>query len=234
MNAFSPPPCPPSLRCGPKSRAAFTLIELLAVIAIIGVLATLTMVATSRVRASAQNTRCTSNLRHIGIALQLYLNEHANLYPGPLYTVQGHVFSGDADGTTGTITLARRLSPYMSALVKTGTQTRNLGFLCPSWESAMDGVANANYPYMVNLDPKRPDGTKWNNTRQPFGDANNASKLPSRASEFFNQPLAQTWMLTELDRGNSSRADPMPDKPVHGTHRNQLFYDYHVAPAAVQ
>ncbi len=65
----------------PKGPRAFTLIELLVVIAIIAVLAALLLPALSRTKESGKGAACISNLRQIGIALQVYVQENNNRLP---------------------------------------------------------------------------------------------------------------------------------------------------------
>src|SRR5829696_7779650 len=59
---------------------AFTLIELLAVIAI---LVAILLPALQRARESAYTARCLSNLQQIGIGIQLYANESRGWFPSP-------------------------------------------------------------------------------------------------------------------------------------------------------
>ena len=56
--------------------AGFTLVELLVVIALLGVLAGLLLPALGGANRSAQAARCTSNLRQLGLAMQLYWDEY--------------------------------------------------------------------------------------------------------------------------------------------------------------
>ena len=60
---------------------AFTLIELLTVIAIIGVLAGILIPVVSMVRNKARASASVSNLRQIHLALTLFADEHRELYP---------------------------------------------------------------------------------------------------------------------------------------------------------
>jgi prepilin-type N-terminal cleavage/methylation domain-containing protein/prepilin-type processing-associated H-X9-DG protein len=82
----------------PRSRSAFTLIELLTVIAIIGILASILIPTVGKVRDSAKDARCKSNLRQVGLATQLYINEM-----GAFPTI------------TGDIPWPNRLLPYFSS-----------------------------------------------------------------------------------------------------------------------
>ena len=61
--------------------AAFTLIEVLIVLAIIGILAAILLPVFNTARNSAQATTCRSNLRQIGLALELYVNDNNRFYP---------------------------------------------------------------------------------------------------------------------------------------------------------
>ena len=68
----------PSSRRRPP--AAFTLIELLTVIAIIGILAAIIIPVTGKVRASARNSQCVGRMRDWGRAIHLFANENKGAY----------------------------------------------------------------------------------------------------------------------------------------------------------
>jgi prepilin-type N-terminal cleavage/methylation domain-containing protein len=59
----------------------FTLIELLVVIAIIAVLAAMLLPALARAKQRSQRTACVSNLKQIGVAFLLYLNDYRDRFP---------------------------------------------------------------------------------------------------------------------------------------------------------
>src|ERR1039458_3850383 len=70
-----------------RKATGFTLIELLVVIAIIAILAALLLPALARAKAKSQKTVCLNNLRQIGIAGVLYINDFSQ-YPGNLSAIQ--------------------------------------------------------------------------------------------------------------------------------------------------
>jgi prepilin-type N-terminal cleavage/methylation domain-containing protein len=60
---------------------AFTLIELLVVIAIIAILAALLLPALARSKEASYMAKCTSNLKQMGVAIQLYCTDYNDAMP---------------------------------------------------------------------------------------------------------------------------------------------------------
>lgn len=69
----------------PRSRSAFTLVELLVVIGIIAILTSILLPSLSRVRDRANTIKCASNLRGIGQALAGYVAENGGVLPASNY-----------------------------------------------------------------------------------------------------------------------------------------------------
>jgi prepilin-type N-terminal cleavage/methylation domain-containing protein/prepilin-type processing-associated H-X9-DG protein len=64
-----------------RRRAGFTLIELLVVIAIIAILAAILFPVFARAREKARQTSCTSNLKQLGLALDMYCQDYDECTP---------------------------------------------------------------------------------------------------------------------------------------------------------
>ena len=112
-----------------KRVAAFTLIELLVVVSIIAILVSLLLPAVSLVMEAARKTKCTSNLRQIGIAISGYVNDFEGLLPyvnGITVNHRGH------EGAALDILLADYLGSEVPAGHPENACTGNKVFLCPS------------------------------------------------------------------------------------------------------
>ena len=94
-----------------NKRRAFTLVELLMVIAIMGLLISLAVPAVQLARESSRRSHCASNLRQIGLALQTYHDAHRILPPALLWSPAGEPL-GDGKVPVGFIDrLALGLGP---------------------------------------------------------------------------------------------------------------------------
>jgi prepilin-type N-terminal cleavage/methylation domain-containing protein len=70
-------------------RNGFTLIELLVVIAIIAILAAILFPVFAQARAKARQTQCLNNMRQIGMAVQMYLNDNDEGYLFTMAIING-------------------------------------------------------------------------------------------------------------------------------------------------
>jgi len=65
----------------PPLRRAFSLVELLVVLAVVGVLAAIVLPILASARAGVRRAVCVSNLRQLGLAFQLYTQDTNGFYP---------------------------------------------------------------------------------------------------------------------------------------------------------
>ena len=130
----------PGTRQRPARHSAFTLVELLVVIAVVGILAGIILPALGRAKSRGQSIYCLNNLRQLGVAMHLYADDHDDALPynmgteGTRKTIATGQFLNwannvmtwelDPDNTNTTWLAAGGLGPYLS-----GNTTV---FRCPS------------------------------------------------------------------------------------------------------
>ncbi|HEY2895214.1 MAG TPA: type II secretion system protein [Pirellulales bacterium] len=78
-------------------RKAFSLVELLVVMAIIGMLVGLLVPAVQASRESARTTNCASNLRQVGLAMTRYCDTYHGRWPETTHTVEADPVTGRYD-----------------------------------------------------------------------------------------------------------------------------------------
>ncbi len=219
-----------TFNCQGSASTGFTLIELLVVIAIIAVLAALLLPALAQAKATAQRSKCVSNLKQIGLAIQMYASDHEDTLPGPLWLGQPFDYTS-ADTNSLTLLLAEPLSLPAPGVNRSRAEV----FLCPGYlaQAPSVPVGNEQVAFIANQDIDPGPGL----TVPPFGypeKGGAAEKAPLKLSGVSRyQSPSSAMALTDADVKNSPAANnpwkaALPLRPVHANSRNELMLDWHV------
>lgn len=125
-----------------RSKPSFTLIELLVVIAIIAILAAVIFPVFARAREQARKTTCTSNLRQLGQATMLYVQDYDEIFPVCNFsdTTTGFPPNTHVGSDNKPIFLTALLAPYVK---------NQQVFLCPTMRGQTGRLQN--YPTDYNF-----------------------------------------------------------------------------------
>ena len=213
--------------------SAFTLIELLVVISIVGLLAAMLMPALRKARESARTAKCAGNLRQLGLAMQMYLDEQGRYFsyydtvPGGRvwYFGQEQPFNpGGMPGTRNLDLTKAKLYPYFQTLH--GIEIcPSYDYRSPKWRQKFKTVS---YGYGYNYQGLQ--GKSLGDIARPsqivcFADAAqiNTFQAPASASNpmmeefYYVSPTERTTHFRHLGRANvlfcDGHVDSLPLAP---------------------
>jgi prepilin-type N-terminal cleavage/methylation domain-containing protein len=128
----------------PASGHAFTLIELLVVITVITLLAAMLLPAMTSAREKGRRTVCLSNLRQIGIAIQLYAQDNDGRIPhgpkAPPFTNPSN-FYPSTGAPTSLISLQSGVPVGLGLLLQYHLTAQPKVLFCPSTDQPLDTEA---------------------------------------------------------------------------------------------
>ena len=210
-------------------RRAFTLVELLVVVAIVAVLAALLLPAIVRAKHSAHAAKCISNLRQLGLAAQMYFDDHDGApFPYRLYATNGGViywFGWLQNGAEGTRDFDARQGPLYEYVNGLGIEIcPTLNYSGANFKLKAKGAA---YGYGYNLHLTNA-AVRITALRDPsgialFADAAQVNDFQPPASP--SHPMLEEFYYVD-SAGNSASYPNAHFR--HGHRANVAFADGHV------
>src|SRR5688572_30185102 len=192
-------------------RAAFTLIELLLVIAMIAILAALLLPAVSRSKAKAHNAACVNNLRQLGLATRLYAEDNDERLPSAEILATQPI-----DPQNPLPRICDVLAKYVGRSSGANTNSATV-FKCSADKKSRFAAEGSSYEWNAELNGRRMDETRSDSAflllkpGDPSGGITNF---------FLTLPPETTPLLLDYDEFHLR-----PRKPG----KNVVFMDGHVA-----
>lgn len=223
--------------------AGFTLVEVMVTAGILLILAATAYPAITGLSRLREDTMCSSNLRQIGMGILTYANDNDGRLPGPLLTAQYPYYTSSNQLSF----VLRDYLPVDMTLNKSGEKAvKKDVFVCPGFRRVVKKLGSLPV-YQLNITVTMDGAPEY---RQPFGYPNSEYRetfgrrddvppmrlvdLPRITDKDGRPAQMTTWMLKDYDK-QPPRQDAVlssfanaPAKMVHRTHRNTLFFDFHV------
>lgn len=213
----------------PVRRDGFSRIELLVVIAILGGLAAMSLAALAQSKQKRSQAECLANLKQLGHAMQMYIDDNEDRLPGPVWS--GMQASCDANSSEQFLYYT---APYLGVPPLSDEAAVISAAACPGYMKAARGINSlrdmeGRISYLLNPDVNPQPGAPV----RPFGYPDPEQPPLQRSQLNPYGSLAELFAISDVDKENlvdasvSWRAD-LPSRAVHGSTRNQLFFDGHV------